>query len=256
MTTFLLFAVGASLGSFCNVCIYRIPRGIGVVTTRSFCPHCSRTLRWFELVPVLSYILFAGKCLRCRSPIPIQYPVVEIMTGLIVVMSFGELAFNPASFHAAAFLITMIVVAFTDWQRLIIPNTVLLVSFAAAVLLSALSGVGSLAGSLLSSLISFAAALVILLSGDYVFRKKTMGFGDVKLAGVVGIYIGWKLFLLVLWVSSVVGAVYGLFLILFLKKPADTKLPFGTFVAATACLMFLLKPVLQTTVARWLTHIL
>lgn len=190
-------------------------------------------------MPVVSYIVFGGKCLRCRSPISLQYPAVEIMTGLIVVMSFGELAFDPASFQAAAFLTTMLVVAFTDWQRLIIPNLVLLVSFAAAVLLSSLSGVGALVGSLLSSLISFAAALVILLSGDYVFRKKTMGFGDVKLAAVIGIYIGWKLFLLVLWVSSIIGAVYGLFLILFLRKPADTKLPFGTFVAATACLMFL-----------------
>lgn len=252
MTMFLLFALGASLGSFCNVCIYRIPRGIDVVKKRSYCPHCGITLRWFELVPVLSYLLLKGRCSNCRSRISLQYPAVEVISGLLFVFFAPTVGAFAVSWAYLAFILTMMVIAFTDWQHLMIPNRVLIASFIAALLLFSIDGIDAASHALLSSAISGAIAFATLVMGNYAFRKETMGAGDVKLAGIIGLYIGWKLFLLSFWISAVIGAVYGITLILLLKRPAETRLPFGSFLAVTSCVVVLMKPLFEKVIGKWL----
>ncbi len=228
------------------------------MTTRSFCPHCLSTLRWFELIPVVSYFVFWGRCSRCASRISLQYPVVEVVSGIAVVLVFSKYGFSAASVRMAFFLLTMLVVALTDWQKFVIPNQVLLVSFIAGVLLQSLPVQGPVSflqssfHVVLSSFVSLAVTLLILLGGDLIFKKQTMGFGDVKLAGVIGLYLGWKIFLVVLWGAAFAGAVYGLSMVYILKKPRDTKLPFGSFMAVAAGLALVLEPEIRRIIDGWL----
>ncbi len=242
MQVALLFALGSSLGSFCNLCIYRLPRRLNVITGRSFCPHCKATLRWFELIPLLSFLISRGRCLRCASKISLQYPVVEAISGVIVVLVCLGNGFTAASVKITLFLLAMLVVAFTDFQKFMIPNIVLLISFIAGVILEIAActncpsgcGIRPLYSAFLSSAFSFALMYFILLGGNFLFKKETMGPGDVKLAGVVGFYIGWKMFLAVLWTAAVAGGLYGSFMILVLKRSREMRLPFGAFLAAAA----------------------
>ena len=250
----LSFVLGVSIGSFCNVCIYRLPRGLSVMTGRSFCPCCRANLRWFELIPLLSFITIGGKCLRCRSRISFQYPVVEALAGFIVVFGLGDRGFTSDSLALTFFLLSMLVVVFVDWQRLVIPNSLLAYSFVAGIILSAApnlsvspalgltifssllsaSSIQTVSSSLLSSVFCFAVMALILFGGNRLFRKETMGAGDVKLAAVIGLYIGWELFLVALWAAALVGTLYGLTMILLFRRSISMKVPFGSFLAGSA----------------------
>ncbi len=266
MEFILLFALGSSLGSFCNVCIYRLPRGLNIVSVRSFCPDCRARLRWFELVPVFSYIIAGGKCRHCGAGVSLQYPLVELLSAFVTLTAFREYGVSLAAAASVLFLLAMLVVAFTDWQTLMIPNQVVLVALLAGIALGAADnpGSGAVPGALarlplctvpgiVSCLISFAVMCLLFVAGNLVYGKQVMGFGDVKLAGVIGLYVGWEMFIAVLWVSAVVGALYGLFMIYVMKKPSDTKLPFGTFLAASAGLALFFHEHVQAALNIWLT---
>ncbi len=265
MELVLLFVFGLSLGSFCNVCIYRLPRGLNVITGRSFCPYCKCTLRWYELIPVASYVMLRGRCLRCGDRISLQYPAVELISGVIIVLAYLEYGFSASSVTAAVFLLSMLVVAFTDWQALVIPNEVLLVALVVGGVFEivALPDHGSVhassfpfsllpVSSFLSCALSFATMFLLLLGGNLIFKKETMGFGDVKLAGVIGLYVGWKVFLAVVWTAALAGGLYGLFILYVMKKPKDTKLPFGAFLAAAAGAALIFQSQVQAVVNTWL----
>lgn len=228
---------GALFGSFLNVVIYRLPRGISVVGGRSQCPHCHETIRWFDNVPLLSWVMLGGKCRRCQWKIPARYPLVETSSAgaaAIAVWRFG------ATLEAAwvyAFVAIMIAITFIDWEHQIIPDPLSI----GGTVLGLIGAWVCLDVSVVQSLIGAAvgAGVILAIAFAYKAARKVdgMGGGDVKLMAMVGAFMGWQMVLAVLFLGAVAGSVYGLWLMRRTGGDGKTAVAFGSFLAPAACLM-------------------
>lgn len=216
----MFFLFGLSIGSFLNVLIDRLPKGENVIGGRSKCDYCHKTLRWFELIPLLSYILQGGRCRRCHKHLSLQYPFVECVTGLVF-MSM------PSSSSPLWFVIisSMIVIVVADFKYQIIPDSMLIV------LLAAFFGLRFpmpfynlcvfISVGLLSGLFFYLLWVVT--------KGKGMGFGDVKLATVLGIILGFPSIVVALYVAFLTGAFYGVILMITRYAGMKSKVAFGPF---------------------------
>ena len=215
---FVVFVFGAAIGSFLNVCIYRMPRGESIVNPPSHCPHCNARIRWVNNIPLLSYVVLRGKCRHCGGRIRPRYVLVELLTALLFL---GVWLKYPMSWLAPVYWVMvggLIVGTFIDLEHYIIPDEItiggVVVGFAASILVPSLHGETflflSAFKSLLGILIGSALVLWIAIFGELIFRKEAMGFGDVKLTAVIGAFLGWQGAVFTLAVSSVIGSVVGL----------------------------------------------
>lgn len=226
-------ALGLAVGSFLNVCIYRLPRGQSLVRPPSACPQCRTRLRWRDNVPVVSFLLLRGRCAQCRAPISWQYPAVELAGGLL----FGTVAATTADPVLAAsrlFLGCALIVLFAiDLEHQILPNAITLPGIAVGVLLASRTAVGwrdSLLGILLGGGVLYAVA-----AGYYALRRREgLGMGDVKMLAMIGAFLGWQAVLVTLVLASFAGSLVGLGLIAARGRTMQHALPFGTFLAAGA----------------------
>lgn len=226
MMTTLIFIFGLIIGSFLNVCIYRLPRKKSIISPRSACPACGRQLAWFDLIPVVSYILLRGQCRYCGTAVSRRYPLVEVLTGAMFSLAYVRLGATIDFLTAVVLVSVMVTAAFIDIEHKIIPNSLVLFGFAAGVALGLLRaeagvkfiGLGFLAGFGLLFLVA-------------VLSRGQMGFGDVKLAAVMGVFLGWQGVLTAFFIAFIGGAVYGLFLMIFKGKSRKTAVPFGPFLA-------------------------
>ncbi|MEK7212048.1 MAG: prepilin peptidase [Patescibacteria group bacterium] len=274
MPSVLLFILGLALGSFLNVLSLRYDPDSpvinrGVIFTRSHCPHCGKKLRWFELIPVLSFVVQNGRCRSCRARLSLQYPVVEIVSGLILVAVPYYLQANrlwifssaPASvintlavLWVAAFLI-LLLISLIDFRLKLIPdelNIALGVLGLAAVWIAApqfgqstgsfLRGYGMLFGLKSGIWLNHIAAALIgalfLIFLILITRGRGMGLGDVKLTLALGLLFGWPDIVLLLALSFVLGSVAGLFEMYKRRKTLKSALPFGPFLTLAATLVF------------------
>ena len=256
-----VFGLGLIIGSFLNVCLHRIPEGISIVWPPSKCVYCSKRIVWYDNIPVLSYLFLRGKCRHCQRKISAQYPIVEFLTGIVFLLLFRSvLIVSGGSVCAYIFYIIfccfLIVGSFVDLRLHIIPNEItytgLILAPIASILCVGLHDLsGSLrffvdsgnqwAASLLASLIGiFVSGGLIFLCGVFgklVFRKDAMGFGDVKLMGVIGGFLGWKLAVATFFLAPFFGLLFGLPRLIFKK---GNVIPYGPFLslAAFICLLF------------------
>ena len=234
MTLVFVFAYGAIIGSFLNVCIARLPDGRSIVRPPSHCPKCQSFLAWYDNVPILSYLVLAGRCRTCRVRISAIYPAVEVLTGALAVALFLRLGPTLAFAGYFAFAAALVVITFIDLDYQIIPDVISLPGI-----------VVGLAFSLASPLVTpLDAALGVLVGGGTLlavawlyktFRgQEGMGGGDVKLLAMIGAFLGWQSIFVTLFVGSVIGSIIGVGLMLYQR--ADTKLaiPFGPFLAGGA----------------------
>ncbi len=258
-----LFALGAVIGSFLNVVIWRMPHGISVRRPRrSFCPHCENPIRWHDNVPVLSYIVLGGRCRDCGARISIRYPVVEALTGAFFAAVYlaqgARLGTDPGQLAVMMLLGALLIVASAvdvDW--LIIPDEVsffgILGGLMAGFLLprlhvgsasyhtaEKLTGLLNLDGLLCSVIGLLAGGLMILLFalvGSVIFRREAMGFGDVKLMAMIGAFFGWKVALVAFFISPFIGLLYGIPLLL---GKGEHVMPYGPFlsIGAMAAMLF------------------
>lgn len=224
---------GLVIGSFLNVCIYRLPRGTSVVFPPSACGSCGRELRWFENIPVLSWVVLAGKCAGCKAPIPLRYPLVELATGALFV---ATAAVTPVGALLAARLLfgcALIVLFAIDLEHQLLPNAITLPGIVIG-LAFALAGppgwrsavIGALAGG---------GVLYGIAAGYYFLRREDgLGMGDVKMLAMIGAFLGWQQMLLTLVLASFSGALVGLALIALQRGTMKYALPFGTFLAVGA----------------------
>jgi leader peptidase (prepilin peptidase) / N-methyltransferase len=254
--------LGLSLGSFVNVCAYRLPRGLSVVGLRSSCPHCKKELSWFELIPVLSFIVTLGKCKRCGERISIIYPIVEILAAIIVVAAFVQNGISLRTFELLVFSLLMLTIAIIDWKHLIIPNQLVITGLITGILLKGIFGGTVLIDCLISSVISFLVLLAIMLLGNFLLKKESMGMGDVKLAAVIGLFLGLWNFLIALWFAAILGMLYVLIksFILYLSSHNLSsqnlnKVPFGSFMAIAASIVFFFQETISELIQTWLTYI-
>lgn len=243
---------GLLIGSFLNVCIYRLPRDLSVVSPRSFCPACDRPIAWFDNIPVLSFMWLQGRCRKCKERIPLRYPIVELLTAAAFFSAMLALGPTVAALKYCVFAAILITLVFSDLEQLILPDeftlggTLVGIVFAAFVplnwgimrllLLSVKSQrVVSVAESAFAAV--FCAATLWLVGTLYkkIRHRDGLGLGDVKMVAMIGAFLGLQGALLTLIVGSLLGALVGLCYIWFTGKDASTyELPFGTFLGAAA----------------------
>lgn len=228
------FIFGAVVGSFLNVCIYRIPLGKSIVNPPSSCPNCGTAVPFYLNVPILSYLVLAGKCSSCKVPFSARYPAVEALTGLMAVFTFMKFGPSVDAFIYFAFISALIVITFIDFDLQIIPDVISLpgiaLGFAASFVLSDLPVLDSAIG-----LIAGGGTLYLIAAGyQRVTGHEGMGGGDIKLLAMIGAFLGWKGVLLTLLLSSFTGAILGAVLMYAFAKGGRHAIPYGPFLAIGA----------------------
>ena len=234
LNEFLVFLFGLCIGSFLNVCIYRLPQSKSIVHPRSMCPSCGTLIRFYDNIPILSYIALRGKCRYCKAPISFRYPVIEFISGILAVGIFIKygIAFETVIYYT--FVSILLVITFIDIDHQIIPDVITLpgipIFFAASFALSEVTVVESILGILIGGgSLYLVAWLYHLLT-----HKEGMGGGDIKLLAMMGAIIGWQGVLFTIFMGSAVGTVSGLLLILKSRKTMKLAIPFGPFLAIGA----------------------
>ena len=231
-----IFTIGLAVGSFLNVCIYRLPRGESLIFPPSHCPNCGTPIRWYDNIPILSYFLLKGRCRSCLHPISPRYPLVEAITGFLYLSTFLFHRINGSSFtlffRDIVFISFLIPIFFIDLSDQIIPNSL---SYG-LIILGLLFGL--LTKSIFSSLlgIGIGAGLFsgIHLLGSFSLKKESLGVGDIKLAAGVGAGLGWDKALLCFFLSFIFGGIIAGFLLLFHLKGRRDRIPFAPFLVAGA----------------------
>ncbi|MCX7642432.1 MAG: prepilin peptidase [Armatimonadetes bacterium] len=239
------FLFGAAVGSFVNVCIYRLPRKLSIVKPPSHCPHCGTTLTAFDLVPLLSYLWLGGKCRYCKTPISPRYFLVELLTAMLFVAAVDRYSLSLEAVLVSISLAALVVIAFVDWEFFLVPDEAvwalgILGFFKHVILISNPHGILiSLGGAVLGGTVIWLIGIL----GRLVFRKEAMGFGDVKIAAAVGAHLGatWLMLPFLLF-SIFVGAVMGVLLALLQRRSLTGYIPFGPAMAIAATIVFLAPP--------------
>lgn len=230
----LLVAIaGLAVGSFLNVCIHRIPRGESLVSPPSRCPNCGRSLRWFDNVPVLGYLWLGGRCRACRASISIRYPIVELVTMAVFLLHYGVFGWSALLAVRLLFAAAMVALFAIDLEHHLLPNVITLPGIAAGLLCSVWLPPGIVAAGI-GVLIGGGVLWAI---GEAYYRysgEEGMGGGDVKMLAMIGAFLGWKLVLLTLVLSSLAGSIVGVLVIASRRGGLKHELPYGTFLALAA----------------------
>ncbi len=229
-----VFFVGLCFGSFLNVCIYRLPLEQSIIKPSSFCPKCKNKLKWYHNIPLISYLFLAGKCAYCGSKISIKYPLIEFLTGVIFYLNYYFYGISFQSFFNVIFIMLLLIVVFVDLEHMIIPDEVSVGGIGAGFILSFFNKNISWIDSLLGIVIG-GGILLAIIKGYYLLTKKEgMGGGDVKLLAMIGAFLGYKSILFVIFVSSLIGTVTGVPLMLIKGEKSDLAIPFGPFLSLGA----------------------
>jgi len=232
------FIVGAIVGSFLNVCIWRIPQGLSIIFPASSCPECGHSIRFYDNIPLVSYLILRGRCRACGGRISPRYPFVEGLTALMALLLFWKFGLTLKFFAAFIFVSALILITFIYIPHQIIPDVISLPGIPICFLMSLFLMKLPLMEALLGVLIGGGSLYLIAVFYELATKREGMGGGDIKLLAMMGAFLGWKSLLFILLVSSLVGAVVGISVML--AKGGDMKyaVPFGPFlsIAATAYL--------------------
>lgn len=257
---FFLFVVGACVGSFLNVCIWRLPREESIVKPRSHCPHCNHGLAWYDNIPIFSYLILRGRCRYCKHPISFRYFVVELITASLFLGFFCHFGLSLVFLIYTALACALIVVTFIDLKHRIIPDEItipglilgLIVSFCypglhgKAFRILPIFG-SALWASVLGVIVGGGVIYLTGIAGNFIFKKESMGGGDVKLLAMVGAFLGWKLALFTLFSACIFGSVVGLPLRIWRKVEL---IPFGPFLSIGA----ICSIIWGEEIIRWLLY--
>jgi leader peptidase (prepilin peptidase)/N-methyltransferase len=231
---------GMCVGSFANVCIYRIPLKKSIVTPGSACPRCGSPLRFYDNIPLVSYAVLKGRCRACKTGIAFRYPLVEGLGGLLALGSYLRYGLGWEALIYFTFLIALLIIAFIDLDHRIIPNAITLpgipICIGACLLLPSRTVVDALLGLLVGggTLLAVAAGYRLLTG------KEGLGGGDIKLLAMIGALIGWKGVLFTIFVASVVGSLAGFAVMIQTRSSLKLAIPFGPFLSLGAMAYVLL----------------
>jgi leader peptidase (prepilin peptidase) / N-methyltransferase len=238
MEAIFAFILGAVVGSFLNVCIWRIPQGLSIAFPPSSCPECGHSIRFYDNIPLFSYLILRGRCRACGGKISLRYPLVEGLTALMALLLFWKFGLTLKFLAAFIFVSALILITFIDIDHQIIPDVISLPGIPICFLLSVFLMKLPLLEAALGLLIGGGSLYLIAVLYELATKREGMGGGDIKLLAMMGAFLGWKSLLFILLVSSLVGAVVGIAVML--AKGGDMKyaVPFGPFlsIAATAYL--------------------
>ncbi|MEO0185698.1 MAG: prepilin peptidase [candidate division WOR-3 bacterium] len=233
-----IFIFGSAIGSFLNVLIYRIPRGLSIVTPRSFCPHCKKTIKWYENIPILSFIFLGGKCSQCKTPISIQYPVVELLTALLLFWSFMRFNFRIDFFFISLFFVLLIVISGIDFTHQLIPDIFSIPGIIIGLVYQFLNH-NFLVGSV-GALFGGGLILLIRVIGGWAYKKEVMGMGDVYLVALIGAFVGFPLIIPAIFIAALIGTIFGIIYLAITHQNKDNPIPFGPFLSAGGIIVVIL----------------
>lgn len=238
---FFVFLFGLCIGSFLNVVVYRLPRGISLLRPRSSCPKCKKKIAWFDNLPLFSFVLLGGRCRACRSPISLKYPLVEIITGIVTLIIFF-FQFSPlrqdfagqAIISLICYLVLawgLIAIFFIDFEHQIIPDEILLPITVVFLIYKILLSLFVIHGSWFAPLLPAFGAFLFLFLIWAITRGRGMGFGDVKLAFLIGLVLGFPKIVIAFYIAFLTGAFISIILILVKKARFGQQIAFGPFLA-------------------------
>lgn len=231
-----LFIFGAVLGSFYNVVGYRLPKGESLVKPSSHCPNCNHQLKPYELIPIFSFLFLGRKCSKCKQKISWFYSIFEFLTGTLFVISYLVFGFSIDFWIAITLSSVLIIIIISDYQTMIIPDEVLIFGLVLFIIeLFIKNGFNGLLLNLLDGIICFGSMLLLKLFGDVVFKKESMGGGDIKLMFIIGMILGWQMGLMSVVLAAFIALPISL-IILVLKK--DHEIPFGPFLSVATLILF------------------
>ena len=258
--TLLSFFFGACIGSFLNVCIYRIPEGLSVVTPRSRCPKCLTPIEWYDNIPLLGWLRLKGKCRACGVAISPRYFLVELLTGTLFLMVWNHYGFDMRTLIFWIAISGLILGTFVDFDHMIIPDRVslggqvigLLCSVAFPVLHGKETHVEGAITSAIGLAVGFGSLWIVGYLGKLAFKKDAMGFGDVKLLGAMGAFLGWQGVLFIIMLSSLLGTVAGVSMIVTGHKEMQSRIPFGPYLSLAAVIWILGGHTWWTAYVNWI----
>ena len=239
---FLIFILGVSLGSFANVCIYRLPKNKQIVSGRSFCPRCKKYINWFDNLPIISFLLLGGKCRKCKKVILLRYFIVEIITGiafLIIYLNYNDLS---TVIFLSIISLLFIIIFFIDLENFIIPDSLNFSIMALALFknflpISNTSFIQDINQSIIGGMVGYSIIWLIIYLYKMIKKIEGMGLGDAKLMAGIGLLFGWQSVPFVLFVSAILGLIFVLPSLLKKQKNMRSEIPFGPFIIV-ACLIY------------------
>jgi len=233
-TIIIITCFGLAWGSFLNVVIYRLPLRMSLFKPSSSCPHCNEKIKFYDNIPVLSFLLLRGKCRRCKGRISLRYPLVELLTAVSFLLLYSQHSLSFFFFASCLFACALIALGFIDFYHQILPDEITLPGLLLALIYSLFRTDLNLRQALVGA-VAGAGFLLFVYYAYYLLRKKEgLGLGDVTMMLLIGAYLGWRQAFFTLILASFVGALVGIFFIFYKKKDFQYSLPFGTFLAPAA----------------------
>ncbi len=228
---FLPLLIGAVMGSFLNVCIYRLPRKESLLRPRSRCPYCGISIKFYHNIPLLSYFFLKGRCAYCGHSLSSRYPAVELTAAVLSLLLYWKFGFSGNTVFYTFLMYMLIVIAFIDWDTNLILNKVLAILATGGAMLNLWLGVIPWLDAFLGMAAGGGLLFLFAVLGNWYYKKESMGMGDVKFAAVLGLFLGWELVLVSLYAGYLFAAIYFILLKLFQKQPTKEIIPMGPFFA-------------------------
>lgn len=235
----LFFVMGAIFGSFYNVVGYRLPKGESLLYPASHCTRCNHKLEPLELIPILSFLFLGGKCKNCKDKISWFYPIFEFCSGLLFALSYVVFGFSLECLLSIVFISMLLIIIISDYQTMIIPDSVLIVfSLMIIIIKYFMVGFEGVGIALLHGVVAFIFMLLLKLFGDFLFKRESMGGGDIKLLAVYGLMFGFPMAIVSVFIAAIIGLPISLVVV---KKNSNPEIPFGPFLAVAAIIIVLFK---------------
>lgn len=225
----LLFVIGTIAGSFLSMLVYRIPHGLSIISPGSFCDTCNIPLKWYENVPIVSYIVTLGKCKYCGTHHSLFYPLLEIFMGILFIYTFDYAQNIPHFIYLVSILMILLGICIIDIKHFIIPDKLLITASILSVGYYVYAVKLGILNYLLGAFIIFSILFLIRIGSHYLYKKEAFGFGDVKLGALLGFILGWKAALIAIFFGFVIAGIFIVILTILRKIKRKSYLPFGPF---------------------------
>jgi len=233
----IFFIFGSVMGSFYHVIATRLSKGLSIITPASHCEKCGHRLKWYELIPILSYLLQGGKCRECKSKLSVSYLLIEICTGILFAVCFHAFDFTFELIVALIFVSSLIIIIISDIEYMIILDEVLIFAVFSIIIVDIIDvGLYETTLKVLAGMGAFITMLLIKKLGDIVFKQESLGGGDIKLMFMVGLVIGYPMAVCNIFFATFIAFPIALFLLI---RKKDNIIPFGPFLSMSAILLYI-----------------
>lgn len=230
----MVFLFGAVIGSFLNVCIYRLARSKSIVTPGSACPNCEKPIQFYDNIPIVSYILLGGKCRHCGTGISLRYPFIELMTAVLFLVIFYQWGISPTFFINIFLVSLLITISFIDLDFQIIPDILSIGGLVAGIIISFIRPDFRILDAVYGVLLGGGVLFIIAYGYQLIAKREGMGGGDIKLLAMLGAFLGYKGVIFSLVGGSLIGTIVGIPVMLIKGQNSKYAIPFGPFLSLSA----------------------